>query len=428
MSLLQSGELSESSTQAVDLQTEYQTIRDRSLSLADPLTEADMCIQSMTDASPIRWHLAHTTWFFETFILRQYSKDYQPIDPLYNYLFNSYYNGIGKQFPRAKRGSQTRPSIAEILAYREHVDHAMAQLMATANDELKFLIVLGLNHEQQHQELMLTDIKHAFLQNPAYPAYRKSENALTEGFDESLEWLEIPEGVYQVGAAGSAFCYDNEKPRHKCYIQPVAVASRLITNAEYLAFVEAGGYSEPQLWLADGWDWLQKEGRTRPEYWVVRNGKWCEFTLAGLKPLNSQAPVTHVNFYEANAYAAWVGLRLPTEFEWEVAAQLYAPGTPDGNFFENGIMHPQPQSQAQQHQFWGDVWEWTASDYGAYPGFTPFSGNAGEYNGKFMCNQYVLRGGSCVTPVSHIRKTYRNFFYPHQNWQFTGIRLIKDTQ
>ena len=427
MSLLQSGTPSPSdSCFNHSLRSRYASVRQRSLDIAAPLSEADMCLQSMPDASPIRWHLAHTTWFFETFILRVHAADYQPLDELYNYLFNSYYNGIGEQFPRAKRGTQTRPTISEIMAYRDHVDRAMAPLLAAPDDSLAFLIELGLNHEQQHQELMLTDLKHGFLQNPAFPAYQSTAMATEPCAASPQAWLEIPEGVYEVGHQDDGFCFDNEKPRHKQYIHPCAIASRLVTNEEYLAFVADGGYRQPAFWLADGWDWLQGNGHQHPAYWRQRDGAWYEFTLSGLQPLSAKCPVTHINFYEANAFAAWSGKRLPTEFEWEVAVGLYGSDSGAGNFYEQGGLHPRPRQGATDYQFLGDAWEWTLSDYAAYPGFKPFNGNAGEYNGKFMCNQYVLRGGSCVTPGSHIRSTYRNFFYPHQNWQFTGIRLLED--
>ena len=386
-----------------------------------------MCLQSMADASPVRWHLAHTTWFFETFILRSSLPRYQPPDDEYNYLFNSYYNGIGKQFPRPMRGTQTRPSVAEIRQYREYVDEKIQPLLETGDESLNFLIRLGLNHEQQHQELMLTDLKHGFLQNPAFPAYRQDlPPSGSEPKTQPVKWLPIPEGVYEIGHGGAGFAYDNEKPVHKHYINPSAIASRPVTNQEYLEFVVDGGYREPSLWLADGWDWVQKEQRAHPLYWHRTDDGWREFTLAGLQPLVLAAPVTHLSFYEANAFASWCDRRLPTEFEWEAAASLYGAEEPVGNFYESLQLKPLPQEDDYHYQFWGDVWEWTASDYAAYPGFRPFSGNAGEYNGKFMCNQYVLRGGSCVTPVSHIRRSYRNFFYPHQNWQFTGLRLAED--
>ncbi len=410
-----------------DLSAHYQAVRQRSLEIAAPLSEADMCIQSMADASPIRWHLAHTTWFFETFILKPYLKSYKVLDESYNYLFNSYYNGIGEQFPRPLRGTQTRPTITDIYRYRDHVDECIGPLLLAADESLAFLITLGLNHEQQHQELMLTDIKHAFLQNPAFPVYsRSSEQPAAGSGAVPLSWLPIPEGVYEVGHAGGSFSYDNEKPRHKQYVHSTTIGSRLVTNGEFLEFVESAGYEEPGLWLADGWDWVQRERHKYPAYWRKRGNAWFEFTLNGLQPLALQAPVTHISFYEANAFASWCGRRLPTEFEWEVAASLYGAERPDGNFYESGRLRPYPREGEQHYQFWGDVWEWTASAYSAYPGFQPFSGNAGEYNGKFMCNQYVLRGGSCVTPASHIRKSYRNFFYPHQHWQFTGLRLVQD--
>lgn len=424
MSILQPGTAPRLAT---DLSSYYRQVRQRSLEIAAPLSDADMCVQSMADASPIRWHLAHTTWFFETFILKTHVPDYQVLDEHYSYLFNSYYNGIGKQFPRPLRGTQTRPVVREIYQYRDHVDDWMAPLLLSADDSLAFLITLGLNHEQQHQELMLTDIKHAFLQNPAFPAYHEPGRQPVDNPEPApLQWLPIPEGIYEVGHDGSGFSYDNEQPRHKQYIHGAAIGSRLITNGEFMAFVADGGYREPSLWLADGWDWLQREDQAHPACWREIDGRWYEFTLNGLQPLTSGAPVTHINFYEASAYAAWCGKRLPTEFEWEAAASLYGAEQPCGNFYESGYLKPRACEDEHHYQFWGDAWEWTGSAYSPYPGFRPFSGNAGEYNGKFMCSQYVLRGGSCVTPENHIRRTYRNFFYPHQNWQFTGLRLIDD--
>lgn len=407
---------------------QYQRVRQQSLAIVNPLPENDLYIQSMADASPLRWHLAHTSWFFEAFIL-QYCRGYTAFDTTYDYLFNSYYNGIGKQFPRAQRGTQTRPSVAQIRDYRNHVDDAIVTLLQTQPDAFNEPIILGLHHEQQHQELMLTDIKHALSLNPLQPVYCEPSNGTpalldpTENRANENSWLSIPEGLYHVGqnpqTGLQGFSFDNEQPQHPYYLQDYRIAARTVTNGEYLDFINDGGYRNPALWLSDGWQWVQQHDICHPLYWHDTDAGWHTFTLRGDQPLDLKAPVTHISFYEANAYAAWLGKRLPTEFEWEVAAQQCL--SPESNVLEAAQFHP--IAPGNGHHFIGNVWEWTGSAYSPYPGFKPFAGNAGEYNGKFMCNQMVLKGGSCVTPHTHIRTSYRNFFYPQQRWQFTGIRL-----
>ncbi len=400
-------------------------IRKFSEELCETLEPEDCVIQSMPDVSPTRWHLAHTTWFFETFILSK-SAEYQPYDSKFTYLFNSYYNAIGDQFPRPQRGLLSRPTVSDIFKYRGFVDEQMERLIAdTGADELAPLLPImevGLHHEQQHQELMLTDIKHVLSCNPLYPAYR--ETALGESADiPDLDWIDFEEGLQQIGYDGEGFCFDNESPRHRTYVEPYSLATRPVTNGEYLDFVSDGGYERPELWLSEGWNTVREGGWKSPLYWIAQNGKWWQFTLTGLVPLQLAEPVCHVSYYEADAFARWAGARLPTEAEWEIAA-VEMPM--EGNFVERRAFHPQPVADPQATdliQLYGDVWEWTSSQYSPYPGYAPASGALGEYNGKFMCNQFVLRGGSCATSQSHIRPTYRNFFPPSARWQFTGIRL-----
>jgi ergothioneine biosynthesis protein EgtB len=424
----------------------YLKIRAQSLHLIGSLSATDAQLQSMPDASPAKWHLAHTTWFYETFILCPYLKGYSRFSEAYNYLYNSYYNGIGEQYPRAQRGLISRPSLSDILSYRTFVDESIQVLFESLEDsdvestnELLGLLVLGLNHEQQHQELLLTDIKHAFFYNPLYPAYKPPSTGLVETEAVALQWLPVSSGLASVGHNNMQFSFDNERPLHTTYIHDFTIASRLVTNGEYAEFIASGGYQNPEFWLADGWSWLQQQlaqkNKPQPLYWVKKQEQWFEFTLFGLLKLDSHQAVTHVNYYEASAYANWLGVRLPTEFEWEVAAkQMNA--KPYASLSMNDIkLHPSAasanalpednQSSSIFLQAFDNVWQWTTSGYGAYPGFSPFSGSAGEYNGKFMSNQNILRGGSCVTPVGHTRVTYRNFFYAHQQWQFTGIRLAR---
>ena len=407
----------------------FQTVRGLSQTLCDPLQPEDFVVQSMPDVSPTRWHLAHVTWFFETFVLKPNVADYRSIDDRYEYLFNSYYNAVGEQFPRPRRGLLTRPTVAEIFAYRESVDDHVARLLASppadAEDLLK-LVELGLHHEQQHQELMLMDLKHVFSCNPLYPAYRERRRGDGPAVAPPVDWIDGGGGLFEAGFDGDGFCFDNERPRHKSYIDPFQLASRLVTNGELLEFVENGGYQNPAPWLADGWATVQQEGWRAPLYWIERDGSWFEFTLSGLVPLDLHAPVCHVSYYEADAYASWRGLRLPSEQEWELVGGNF--DACDGNYVESGHLHPQRvgSQSSGKLQLFGDCWEWTQSSYAPYPGFRKAGGAVGEYNGKFMCNQMVMRGGACVTSRTHMRGTYRNFFYPQMRWQFGGIRLARN--
>ncbi|CAN7439600.1 ergothioneine biosynthesis protein EgtB [Pseudoduganella sp. LjRoot289] len=419
----------------------YNTVRERSLALAAPLSEEDCGAQSMPDASPVKWHLAHTTWFFETFILERMEARFEPFHPAFRVLFNSYYNGIGEKHPRPQRGLLTRPALAEVQAYRANVDARMARLFAGELDapqraQLEMLVTLGLEHEQQHQELMLTDVKHLLAQNPLQPEYVLAEragggNGPGAGLEAAApEWLDFDGGLIEIGHGGDGFCFDNELPRHRQYVAPFALASRLVTNGEYLSFIEAGGYDTPALWLAEGWDWVCAQGLRMPLYWRrdEAGGQWQEFTLFGLRALDMQGPATHLSLFEADAYAHWCGARLPTEGEWEFAARLAA--------VETGELHPArarrqyaaedaKQAGAEMQQMFGHCWQWTSSSYAPYPGYETAPGALGEYNGKFMLNQYVLRGSSCVTPGGHARASYRNFFPAGARWQFTGIRLAR---
>ncbi|RMB07720.1 ergothioneine biosynthesis protein EgtB [Eilatimonas milleporae] len=414
-------------------------VRDRTLSLVKGLSDADATVQSMTDASPAKWHLAHTTWFFETLILVPFLKGYRPFDDTYGYLFNSYYERIGDRHPRDRRGMLTRPSLDEIRAYRAHVDAALGKLFSTRlpNSETVDLIELGMHHEQQHQELLLTDLLHLFAQNPLSPVYRmikpghSHEPARTD--QSAVVWHEYEGGLCEIGAASDGFTYDNERPRHSVHLAPFSLADRPVTGGDWIRFIEDGGYDNPLLWLADGWALVQQENWRHPIYWRQCEGVWKAMTLGGLLPVDRSAPVSHISYFEAAAYAQWAGARLPREAEWEMAAmRLSGNAVKTANFLESGTMRPDALRAAadRQHQgprqMFGDVWEWTQSSYCAYPGFKPLQGAAEEYNGKFMCGQFVLKGGSCATPRSHIRASYRNFFYPHQRWQFSGLRLAKD--
>jgi len=393
----------------------YRAVRDLSEALAQPLSAEDQGVQSMPDASPTKWHLAHTTWFFEKLVLER-SANYQKFDDRFDAIFNSYYLGLGTPYTRDRRGLLTRPSASEVLDYRRHVDRAMEQvLLQSPNDGL---VELGLNHEQQHQELLLTDIKHAFFCNPLWPAYRPSTPAPI-GKARPLEWIDVPGGIASVGHTGDGFAFDNESPAHEVFLRPFRLASRLVTCGEYRAFIDDGGYRRPEYWLSDGWALAQREGWQAPLYWL-EDGR--VFTLQGAMPFDPSEPVVHVSFYEAAAYAAWAGKRLPTEFEWEAAARKIALA---GNFLDQQVLRPRAAGEGLAQMF-GDAWEWTRSSYDPYPGYRPFEGAASEYNGKFMIGQMVLRGGSCVTPVGHIRASYRNFFPPSARWQFSGIRLADE--
>jgi len=408
-----------------DVLEQYQHIRKQTEKLCEKLEPEDLVVQSMPDVSPAKWHLAHTTWFFETFLLKPFLPEYRSPNPNYEYLFNSYYNAVGKQYPRAQRGLITRPTATQIMAYRHGVDEQIEHLLCDGVEDEHILerMVLGLNHEQQHQELMLMDIKHIFFQNPLFPIYSQPTRRSDESVS-ALLWQSFDQELCLIGADSEGFNFDNERPRHKVQMQPFALANRLITNAEYREFIDDGGYQTPELWLSDGWAEAQKNNWQAPLYWVQRGGSWNEFTLNGLQTPQASTPVSHISYYEADAFASWAGYRLPTEAEWELASSN---ATHPGGLMESASYHPQPSTgpSAQLSQMFGDLWEWTCSPYQAYPGFKPAPGALGEYNGKFMCSQWVLKGGCCATPQSHIRATYRNFYYPHQRWMFSGIRLAK---
>jgi ergothioneine biosynthesis protein EgtB len=379
-----------------------------------------MTVQTMPEVSPTKWHLAHVNWFFERFVLADHAAGFQPFDEAFDYLFNSYYYTAGDMHARPRRGLLSRPSVDRILDYRRHVDENMMRLLENPDKELSFLVTLGLHHEQQHQELMLMDIKHVFAQNPIRPAYGSAKPSAGHGGGE-LDWHGFPGGIAEIGFTGDGFCFDNETPRHRVLVEDFEIASRPVTNSEFHAFISDGGYETCDLWLSDGWATVQTEGWRHPLYWSEDLGR--EFTLGGELAIDPQAPVCHVSFYEADAYARWAGARLPSEAEWELAASHFPVA---GNFVESGVLHPRSAPGDGMRQIYGDVWEWTASPYAPYPGFHPLAGSLGEYNGKFMCNQMVLRGGSCVTPSGHVRPSYRNFFYPANRWQFSGLRLARD--
>jgi ergothioneine biosynthesis protein EgtB len=411
-----------------DLISHFKRIRSFTEKLCAPLETEDYVIQTIPDVSPTKWHLGHTSWFFEAFFLKNVYTDYKSINPLYDYLFNSYYVQIGERWLRSHRGLLSRPTVKDVYNYRKVVNENVLNFLETADEETytKFapIIELGLHHEQQHQELLLTDIKHVLSINPLNPVYsdRIIEQIATES---KRKWIEIPEGIFETGAEGNSFCYDNETPRHKQYLKPFSLAKRLVTNSGYIDFIENGGYENTPLWLSDGWATVEKEGWKAPLYWERKNGEWWNFTLNGFRKVNPAEPVTHISYYEADAYATWQGLRLPTEVEWEIASSGIEY---KGNFVENLNFHPAVLqiNGGGLEQMYGDVWEWTRSSYSAYPGYKPLPGALGEYNGKFMSGQMVLRGGSCATSQSHIRNTYRNFFPPHSRWQFMGLRLAKD--
>ncbi|MBS0360484.1 MAG: ergothioneine biosynthesis protein EgtB [Proteobacteria bacterium] len=408
----------------------YRAVRQATEALTRSLTPEDQLAQSMPDASPTKWHLAHVTWFWETFLLVPHLAGYKPFDPRFHYLFNSYYEALGARQPRPQRGLLTRPSLDDVIAYRAHVDAAMGLLLAEARQDLAPLIDLGLAHEEQHQELILMDILHLFAQSPLQPAYAPPRNLSAAPAPEPLRFLRFEGGLVPIGHAGDGFAFDNEGPRHKAWLEPFELADRLVTNGEWLAFMADGGYRRAELWLSEGWARVQAEGWDAPLYWQPVSegedgqGGWAAMSLHGLRPIDTAAPVSHVSFYEAEAYAAWAGARLPTEQEWEHAAA----GLPvAGNFLGSGRLAPAaPPPGTGLRQMFGDVWAWTRSAYAPYPGFRPAAGAVGEYNGKFMAGQFVLRGGACVTPSGHARATYRNFFYPQQRWMFSGVRLARD--
>ncbi|MGZ5917761.1 MAG: ergothioneine biosynthesis protein EgtB [Methyloceanibacter sp.] len=402
--------------------------RQLSTELTRPLSDEDQVVQANDDASPTKWHLAHTNWFFEAFVLKPFLQGYRVFDESFEYCFNSYYESVGPRQPRVKRGLLTRPSADQVRAYREHVDEAL-QCLCERGDVppvAQALIELGINHEQQHQELLLTDILSLFAAEPLKPAYRRASPGIAVAAATPLDWVSFEGGIFEVGHDGAGFAYDNEGPRHQALLRPFKLANRCVTNAEWIAFMEDGGYSTPTLWLADGWGAVNTQGWTAPLYFEEAEGGIMQMSLLGFRPVDPSAPVCHMSYYEADAFARWAGYRLPTEFEWEVAASGSAVA---GHMLGAGHLRPMPAEAPNRgalDQMYGDVWEWTASAYLPYPGFKTAPGAVGEYNGKFMCNQFVLKGGSCATPEGHIRKTYRNFFYPHQRWQFMGLRLAAE--
>jgi ergothioneine biosynthesis protein EgtB len=402
------------------LQDEYQRVRERTLELINGLSDEDMMLQSMPDASPTKWHLAHTTWFFEVFLLQAHLPHYRLFDSSYTYLFNSYYETLGQRHPRPERGLLSRPPLSDVLVYRDHVDQAMNSLLTEPSDDVCNAVVIGLHHEMQHQELILTDIKHALSLNPY--AFRDGERTSLSATNGDKNLSDFDGGIFWVGADPEAgFAYDCEQPRHQVLIHPFRLRNSPVTNDEWLEFMTDGGYERPELWLSDGWDWCQREAWRMPLYWQHQEENWQILTLHGPAPLCPEAPVCHISYYEADAFARWAGFRLPTEFEWEYAVQQC---DRYGHFSEANYWQPRvAPKQDGLSQMYGDVWEWTQSSFSPYPGFRPPGGALAEYNGKFMANQYVLRGGSCVTPRQQVRPSYRNFFYPHQRWQFSGLRL-----
>jgi ergothioneine biosynthesis protein EgtB len=398
-------------------------VRALSLALAAPLSDADATVQSMADASPAKWHLAHTTWFFETFVLRDHVAGYRLHDERWPFLFNSYYEAEGRRHARHRRGMVTRPTLDEVRAYRAHVDAAMIAALPSLPAEACALVELGCHHEQQHQELLVTDILHLLSENPLEPAMWPAARKVPVAMPGPIGWIEHQGGIVEVGHDGHGFAFDCEGPRHRALLAPHALADRTVTNGEWAAFIADGGYRSPSHWLADGWAWVKAEGIAAPLYWEQREGTWTRFGLDGRRAVDPAAPVTHLSFYEADAYASWAGARLPTEVEWEAAAA--GQDAAGGNQMDAaGPVEPRPSADGPA--LFGDVWEWTGSAFRPYPGFRAADGAVGEYNGKFMSGQFVLRGGSCATPRGHVRASYRNFFYPHQRWQFTGLRLAKD--
>jgi ergothioneine biosynthesis protein EgtB len=420
----------------------FSALRDSTTGLCATLSPEDCNLQAMPETSPAKWHLAHTTWFFETFVLAEYCAGYQTIEPLYSVLFNSYYNAVGEQFPRPQRALLSRPSLEEVLEYRAVIDAAVIELLNdSAHPQANAVydrVELGLHHEAQHQELLLTDLKYSLFQNPLLPAYRELQITPAVVSAAPLHFVELAGGQIETGYQGDGFCFDNELPRHTEYVAPFRLADRLVSNGDFLDFVEDGGYTTPEHWLADGWNEVQQQQWSQPLYWGRVDGQWLEYTLHGLQQLDESAPVAHLSYFEAQAYAAWAGHRLPTEAEWECAAQSLQPLAQsklsqaqliNGNLVEADHLHPQAATDGQGtaiKQLFGDCWEWTNSAYLPYPGYQPLSGAVGEYNGKFMSGQMVLRGGSCLSRTFHIRASYRNFFYPQARWQCAGIRLAAD--
>lgn len=425
------------------IQARYTQVRAQTQRLAAPLSDEDCQAQSMSDASPVKWHLAHVTWFFETFVLEKFEPEFTPFNPSFRVLFNSYYNAVGDKHPRAQRGLLTRPSLQEVLQWRAQVDARMQMLLGSCNDpELAQLVELGLQHEQQHQELLLTDVKHLLSCNALAPIYQKAW-PLAVVAPVAPQWLPFEGGLVEIGHTGAGFAFDNESPRHKVWLAPYALQNRAVTHGQWVDFMRARGYADARWWLSAGWDWVNTQKIAAPMYWQqlpdknATNDGWHSFTLHGLVPIDPHTPVTHISYYEADAYARWAsasssadaGARLPTEAEWEaaVAPQMQTLRA-QGNFVESKALHPMPVARTSSGlmQVLGDVWEWTSSSYNGYPGYQAWAGAVGEYNGKFMVNQYVLRGGSCATPSAHIRASYRNFFPADARWQFTGLRLARD--
>ncbi len=406
----------------------FRDTRAQSLAFCEPLLPEDYSLQAEAFTSPPKWHLAHTTWFFETFLLKPFLQDYHTPEERYEVLFNSYYNGIGEQFPRPRRGLLTRPTTEEIHHYREHVDAAIGRLLTQQSpadsNAIRQRIELGIEHERQHQELFFTDLKYSFSVNPLLPAYLPKPEAPSSA-SHAIAWLAYAGGLVATGYDGDGFCFDNELPRHQVFLQPFELASRLVTNEEFSAFIDDGGYRRPELWLADGWDSAQTGNWQAPLYWIDRDGESLEYTLHGVQTRSPSNPVCHISGYEADAYARWAGARLPTEHEWELAA---AKSAPPAQGVDSGHYHPRPASGSGLQQLYGDCWQWTQSAYSPYPGYEPSAGAIGEYNGKFMSNQWVLRGGSCVSKAEHVRCSYRNFFYPPDRWQFSGIRLARNSE
>ena len=426
-----------SATSAKSLLDSYRTVRLRTEELCEPLETEDYGVQPMVDASPPKWHLAHTTWFFETFILEEIGPNYQPFNPTYRYLFNSYYENVGSRHPRPQRGALSRPTVREVMTYRYYVDSTIGSLLQdTVDSSMRYRLTLGLHHEQQHQELILTDLKANLGNNPLNPVYQGEASSSNDSIKTltaiPLQWFDFEGGKTEIGTEpGNSFCFDNETPRHSVWLEPFKFANRLVTNGEFLEFINDGGYTEATLWLSDGWHECQTRNWSSPEYWVLDDEDgWTEYTLGGRRSLDLSAPATHISLYEADAFARWKNCRLPTEFEWEFVCRKTENDSQEskqaifGNLADTNLFHPQAPTQGRKlQQLLGDCWEWTSSAYSPYPRYRPLSGALGEYNGKFMANQFVLRGGSCATPANHIRSTYRNFFYPKDRWQFTGIRL-----
>jgi ergothioneine biosynthesis protein EgtB len=415
-----------------DIRQAYRDARSWTEHLCAPLDAVDFVAQPIVDVSPPKWHLGHTTWFFETLVLREWIEDYVAFEPQFNYIFNSYYESLGPRIHRSRRGNLIRPPLEAVLGYRRHVDERIEQLLERFDGRppqaLHTIIELGIHHEQQHQELLLTDIKYIYGHNPLFPSYQQGGTPAPARATREARWLDMPEGLYDIGHRGPGFCFDNELGAHQVYLHAYRLQDRLTTNGEYLAFLLDGGYERPEFWLSEGWDWVGQLETKAPLYWFEQAGQWFHYTLWGLTPLALEAPVTHLSYYEAEAFARWKGLRLPTEFEWEAACRRYSDDNEvESNFVERGLYHPAACAGLDDYQLRGHVWEWTNSAYLPYPYFPRLEGPLGEYNGKFMVNQMVLRGGSCATPRSHYRPSYRNFFHADKRWQFTGIRLAEHT-